>query len=64
MNFNFFEIVLLFVGWGFSDFDVNGDVYKLVWMLWEGSGYLIVEICFIGIIYFCLEEGFWWVRLY
>lgn len=32
-------MVLLFVGWGFSDFDVNGDVYKMVCMFWEGSGY-------------------------
>ncbi len=52
------ETVLLFVGRGSSDPDANGDVYKLARMLWEGSGYLTVETCFIGITHPRLEEGF------
>lgn len=58
------ETVLLFVGRGSSDPDANGDVYKLARMLWEGSGYLTVETCFIGITHPRLEEGFRRARLY
>jgi sirohydrochlorin cobaltochelatase len=58
------ETVLLVVGRGSSDPDANGDVYKLARMLWEGSNYLQVEICFIGITHPRLEEGFRRARLY
>ncbi|MFE4105614.1 sirohydrochlorin chelatase [Almyronema epifaneia] len=58
------ETVLLFVGRGASDPDANGDVYKLARMLWEGSGYKTVEICFVGITHPRLEEGFMRSRLY
>ncbi|NES06204.1 MAG: sirohydrochlorin chelatase [Okeania sp. SIO2F4] len=63
-NFNCSETVLLFVGRGSSDPDANGDVYKLARMLWEGSNYLTVETCFIGITHPRLEEGFRRARLY
>jgi sirohydrochlorin cobaltochelatase len=58
------DTVLLFVGRGSSDPDANGDVYKLARILWEGSGYLTVETCFIGITHPRLEEGFNRARLY
>lgn len=58
------ETVLLFVGRGASDPDANGDVYKLARILWEGSGYKTVEICFVGITHPRLEEGFVRSRLY
>lgn len=58
------DTVLLFVGRGSSDPDANGDVYKLARMLWEGSEYQTVEICFIGITHPRLEEGFRRARLY
>lgn len=58
------DTVLLFVGRGSSDPDANGDVYKLARMLWEGSGYHTVEICFIGITHPRLEAGFQRARLY
>lgn len=52
------ETVLLVVGRGSSDPDANGDVFKLARMLWEGSGYKTVEVCFIGITHPRLPEGF------
>jgi len=58
------DTALLFVGRGASDPDANGDVYKLARMLWEGSGYQTLEICFIGITHPRLEEGFRRARLY
>jgi sirohydrochlorin cobaltochelatase len=58
------ETVLLFVGRGASDPDANGDVFKLARILWEGSEYKTVEICFIGITHPRLEEGFRRARLY
>jgi sirohydrochlorin cobaltochelatase len=58
------ETILLFVGRGASDPDANGDVYKLARMLWEGSGYYTVEICFIGITHPRLADGFRRGRLY
>jgi sirohydrochlorin cobaltochelatase len=58
------DTVVLFVGRGSSDPDANGDVYKLARILWEGSGYLTVETCFIGITHPRLEEGFRRARLY
>lgn len=58
------ETVLLFVGRGSSDPDANGDVFKMARVLWEGSGYLTTEICFIGITHPRLEEGFRRARLY
>ena len=41
--------VVLLVGRGSSDPDANSDVCKLSRLLWEGSGLLSVETCFIGI---------------
>ncbi|HEY9624452.1 MAG TPA: sirohydrochlorin chelatase [Crinalium sp.] len=58
------DTVLLFVGRGASDPDANGDVYKMARVLWEGSGYSTVEICFIGITHPRMEEGFRRARLY
>lgn len=58
------ETVLLFVGRGSSDPDANGDVCKLARMIWEGSGYLTVETCFIGITHPRLEAGFHRAQLY
>jgi sirohydrochlorin cobaltochelatase len=58
------DTVVLFVGRGSSDPDANGDVCKLARLLWEGSGYLTVETCFIGITHPRLEEGFRRARLY
>ena len=58
------ETVLLFVGRGASDPDANGDVYKLARLLWEGSQYKTVEVCFIGITHPRLEEGFRRAQLY
>lgn len=58
------DTVLLFVGRGASDPDANGDVYKLARILWEGSRYKTLEICFIGITHPRLEEGFRRARLY
>ncbi|GET37107.1 sirohydrochlorin chelatase [Microseira wollei] len=58
------DTVVLFVGRGSSDPDANGDVYKLARILWEGSRYLTVETCFIGITHPRLEEGFRRARLY
>jgi sirohydrochlorin cobaltochelatase len=58
------DTVLLFVGRGSSDPDANGDVFKLARILWEGSGYKTLEVCFIGITHPRLEEGFRRARLY
>ncbi|MEQ9671025.1 sirohydrochlorin chelatase [Coleofasciculus sp. G2-EDA-02] len=58
------DTVLLIVGRGSSDPDANSDVYKLARLLWEGSGYKTVEICFIGITHPRLEEGFHRARLF
>lgn len=58
------ETVLLFVGRGSSDPDANGDLCKFARVLWEGSGYLTVETCFIGITHPRLEEGFRRASLY
>jgi sirohydrochlorin cobaltochelatase len=58
------ETVLLFVGRGASDPDANGDVYKMARILWEGSGYHTVEVCFVGITHPRLGEGFERARLY
>ncbi|UFP92807.1 sirohydrochlorin chelatase [Gloeobacter morelensis MG652769] len=52
------ETLLLFVGRGSSDPDANGDACKMARLLWEGSGYLGVEVCFIGITHPRLEQGF------
>ncbi|MEB3211535.1 MAG: sirohydrochlorin chelatase [Leptolyngbyaceae bacterium] len=52
------ETVLLFVGRGSSDPDANSDVFKLARLVWEGSQYHTVEVCFIGITHPRLEEGF------
>ncbi len=49
--------VVLLVGRGSSDPDANGDVCKLARILWEGSGYLSVETCFIGITHPRMPEG-------
>lgn len=52
------ETILLFVGRGASDPDANSDVYKMARLLWEGSGFKGVEICFIGITHPRMEQGF------
>ncbi|AFY68682.1 Sirohydrochlorin ferrochelatase [Thalassoporum mexicanum PCC 7367] len=52
------DTVILVVGRGSSDPDANSDVCKLARILWEGSGYKNVEVCFIGITHPRLEEGF------
>jgi sirohydrochlorin cobaltochelatase len=52
------ESVLLFVGRGASDPDANGDVYKLARLLWEGSGFKGMEVCFSGITHPRLDPGF------
>jgi sirohydrochlorin cobaltochelatase len=57
------ETTLLFVGRGSSDPDANGDVYKMARILWEGSGYKTVEVCFIGITHPRLTEGLRRARL-
>jgi sirohydrochlorin cobaltochelatase len=51
------QTVVLLVGRGSSDPDANGDVCKLARILWEGSGLLSVETCFIGITHPRLPEG-------
>jgi sirohydrochlorin cobaltochelatase len=51
------QTVVLMVGRGSSDPDANGDVCKLARILWEGSGLLSVETCFIGITHPRLREG-------
>ncbi|MCS7030509.1 MAG: sirohydrochlorin chelatase [Gloeomargarita sp. SKYG116] len=56
------ETVVLLVGRGASDPDANSDVFKLARLLWEGSGYLTVETCFVGITHPRLEEG--WRRVW
>ncbi|APB34851.1 Sirohydrochlorin ferrochelatase [Gloeomargarita lithophora Alchichica-D10] len=58
------ETVVLLVGRGASDPDANSDTLKLARLLWEGSGYLTVETCFIGITHPRLEEGWRRVWLY
>ncbi|MBD2634128.1 sirohydrochlorin chelatase [Limnothrix sp. FACHB-881] len=54
------ESVLLFVGRGASDPDANGDAYKLARVLWEGSGFKGLELCFSGITHPRLDAG--WER--
>ncbi|MEN9207654.1 MAG: sirohydrochlorin chelatase [Gloeomargarita sp. GMQP_bins_44] len=56
------ETVVLLVGRGASDPDANSDAFKLARLLWEGSGYLTVETCFVGITHPRLEEG--WRRVW
>lgn len=58
------DTVVLFVGRGSSDPDANSDVYKMARIVWEGSGYKTVEVCFIGITHPRLEEGFDRARLF
>lgn len=58
------DTVLLIVGRGSSDADANSDVSKFSRLLWEGSNYLTVETCFIGITHPRIEEGFRRARLY
>lgn len=58
------DTLLLVVGRGSSDPDANSDVSKLARLLWEGSDYLSVETCFIGITHPRLEEGFRRARLF
>ncbi|WAS06006.1 sirohydrochlorin chelatase [Gloeomargaritales cyanobacterium VI4D9] len=58
------ETVVLLVGRGASDPDANSDTLKLSRLLWEGSGYLTVETCFVGITHPRLEEGWRRVWLY
>lgn len=52
------ETALLFVGRGSSDPEANAETYKLARLLWEGSGFGDLEVCFIGITHPRLEQGF------
>ena len=52
------DTILLFVGRGSSDPEANGEACKLARLLWEGSGYHSVEVCFVGITHPRLEVGF------
>ena len=52
------ESVLLVVGRGSSDPDANSEVYKLARLLWEGSNFKGVEVCFIGITHPRMDQGF------
>ncbi len=52
------DTVLLYVGRGASDPDANGDVCKLARLLWEGSAYKGIEVCFTGITHPRMEGGF------
>lgn len=52
------ETALLFVGRGSSDPEANAETYKLARLLWEGSGFGELEVCFIGITHPRLEQGF------
>jgi sirohydrochlorin cobaltochelatase len=52
------DTVVLFVGCGSSEPDANEDVYKIARILQQGSGYSMVETCFIVITHPQLEEGF------
>jgi sirohydrochlorin cobaltochelatase len=58
------DTVILVVGRGSSDPDANSDVFKLARILWEGSGFKTIEVCFIGITHPRLEEGFRRAMLY
>jgi len=51
------DTVVLLVGRGSSDPDANSDVYKMARLLYEGSGFLSVETCYVGITHPRLEEG-------
>lgn len=51
------ETAILFVGRGSSDPEANGEACKLARMVWEGSGYHSIEVCFIGITHPRLEVG-------
>lgn len=51
------ETVVLFVGRGSSDPEANGEACKLARMVWEGSGFQAVEVCFIGITHPRLDVG-------
>ncbi|MEO0852906.1 MAG: sirohydrochlorin chelatase, partial [Cyanobacteria bacterium J06648_11] len=51
------ETILLFVGRGSSDPEANGEACKLARMLWEGSEFQAIEVCFIGITHPRLETG-------
>ena len=51
------DTVVLIVGRGSSDPDANSDVYKMARLLYEGSGFLSIETCYIGITHPRLEEG-------
>jgi sirohydrochlorin cobaltochelatase len=52
------DTVVLFVGRGSSDPEANSEACKLARLLWEGSGYRSIEVCFVGITHPRLEAGF------
>lgn len=52
------DTTLLFVGRGSSDPEANSEACKLARLLWEGSGYGAIEVCFVGITHPRLEVGF------
>ncbi|MEO0802463.1 MAG: sirohydrochlorin chelatase [Cyanobacteria bacterium J06642_2] len=51
------ETAILFVGRGSSDPEANGEACKLARMVWEGSGYQAMDVCFIGITHPRLNVG-------
>ena len=52
------DTCLLFVGRGSSDPEANSEACKLARLLWEGSGYGAIEVCFVGITHPRLQVGF------
>lgn len=53
-------MVVIVLGWGGSDFDVNSDLYKIMCFFWEKINYKIVEIFFMGVIVLLIDEGVEW----
>lgn len=52
------DTTILFVGRGSSDPEANSETCKLARLVWEGSGYRSVDVCFVGITHPRLEVGF------
>lgn len=50
-----YEICLVVIGCGVLDFDVNGNVVKIVCLLWEGMGFGWCEIGYLGVIFLFVE---------
>ncbi len=43
------KTIVLLIGRGSSDPDANADLHKIARYLWEGSGWMDVQVCFSGI---------------